>query len=56
LITQARVLFNKPYDLQGAIAVSGQINEQLLGKLLIKNARSRGWLGALKIASNSLRA
>jgi anhydro-N-acetylmuramic acid kinase len=34
LITQARVFFNKPYDLQGAIAVSGQINEQLLGKLL----------------------
>jgi anhydro-N-acetylmuramic acid kinase len=30
----ARVLFNKPYDLQGAIATSGQINEQLLGKLL----------------------
>ena len=34
MITQARVFFNKPYDLQGAIAVSGQINEQLLGKLL----------------------
>jgi anhydro-N-acetylmuramic acid kinase len=30
----ARVLFNKAFDAHGAIAASGQVNKELLGKLL----------------------